>query len=309
MPASRSRRRARIFPLTLPAAVGAVVGILGLAACGSSSSSTSSSAKVSGPVDVAYAGSFEKLVNSTLAPAFEKATGATFTGYPAGSTALASAIKGKTKVEDVFLSASLSANETLTGPANGDWVSWYSSLATAPLVLGYNPKSKFAADLKSKPWYQVVTEPGFLLGRTDPTLDPKGKLSVQALDQAATSQSQPALASLATSTTGVFPEETLVGRLQSGNLDAGFFYVNEAKAATIPTVSLTPVDLSAKYTVTVLNRAPDQKGAEAFVAYLYSAAGQKILRDAGLTLPAAPKVTGTTAAVPASLRQALGVKG
>lgn len=283
-----------------------VIAMLGLAACGSSSSSTS--IKASGPVAVAYAGSLQKLVNSTLGPAFEKATGAKFTGYPAGSTALASAIKGKTRAEDVFLSASPAANVTLTGPANGDWVSWYSSLATAPLVLGYNPKSKFAADLKSKSWYQVVSEPGFLLGRTDPKLDPKGKLSVQALDQVATSQSQPALASLAKSTAGVFPEETLVGRLQSRNLDAGFFYVNEAKAANIPTVSLAPVNLAAKYTVTVLNRAPDQKAAEAFVAYLYSAAGQKILRDAGLTLPPAAKVTGSTAAVPASLRQPLGVK-
>ncbi len=279
--------------------------MLGLAACGSSSSP---STKASGPVDVAYAGSLEKLVNSTLAPAFAKASGATFTGYPAGSTALASAIKGKTRTEDVFLSASPSTNDTLTGPANGDYVSWYSSLATAPLVLGYNPKSKFAADLKSKPWYQVVAEPDFLLGSTDPKLDPKGKLAAQALQQAATSQSQPALASRG-STVKVFPEETLVGRLQSGNLDAGFFYANEAKAAGIPTVSLAPVDLAAKYTVTVLNRAPDQKAAEAFVAYLYSAAGQKILRDAGLTLPTAPKVTGTTAAVPASLHKALGVKG
>ncbi len=281
--------------------------MLGLAGCGSSSSSTS--IKASGPVAVAYAASLEKLVNATLAPAFDKATGATFTGYPAGSTALASAIKGKTRAEDVFLSASPSANDTLMGPPNGDWVSWYSSLATAAVVLGYNPKSKFAADLRSKPWYQVVTEPGFLLGRTDSKLDPKGKLSVQALNQAATLQSQPALASLARSTAGVFPEEALVGRLQSGNLDAGFFYVNEAKAATIPTVSLAPVDLAAQYTVTVLNRARDQRAAEAFVAYLYSASGKKVLRDAGLTLPAAPKVTGPTTAVPSSLRQPLGVKG
>ncbi|MDQ6799109.1 MAG: hypothetical protein M3011_14025, partial [Actinomycetota bacterium] len=70
MPANLRARLPRIFGVII-----AVVGTLGLVACGSSTSST----KVSGPVDVAYAGSLEKLVNSTLAPAFEKATGATFT--------------------------------------------------------------------------------------------------------------------------------------------------------------------------------------------------------------------------------------
>ncbi|MDQ6837056.1 MAG: extracellular solute-binding protein [Actinomycetota bacterium] len=303
MSAARRSSANRIFASTVATVA---VFTLGLGACGSSSSGAP---QASGPVNVAYAGSLQSLFTKTLAPAFDKATGATFSGYPAGSTALASAIKGKTRAEDVFVSASPSANGTLMGPANGDWVSWYASLATAPLVLGYNPSSRFAAALKSKPWYQVVTEPGFLLGRTDPKLDPKGKLSTQALDQAASSKSEPSLGSLATSTTGVFPEEALVGRLQSGQLDAGFFYANEARAASIPSVSLAPVNLSAKYTATVLNRATDEKAAEAFVAYLYSPAGKKILSDAGLTLAATPKVTGVRSAVPASLRKVLGTTG
>ena len=47
------------------------------------------------------------------------------------------------------------------------------------MVIGYNPTSKFATDLQaasngSKPWYQVLEEPGLRLGRTDPALDPKG---------------------------------------------------------------------------------------------------------------------------------------
>lgn len=258
---------------------------------------------------MAYAGSLQKLFTSTLAPAFESASGATFNGYAAGSDALASAIKGKTRVEDVFLSASPATNAKLMGAANGNWVSWYASLATAPLVLGYNPRSKFAADLKSKPWYQVVTEPGFLLGRTDPAIDPKGKLSVKALTTAATATSTPALAGVATGTAGVFPEEALVGRLQSGQLDAGFFYANEAKAAGIGTVALTPVSLAASYTVTVLNQAPDPKAAAAFVAYLYSPAGRSILRNAGLTLAATPVISGPATAVPASLHRALGLAG
>ena len=94
---------------------------------------------------------------------------------------------------DVFVSASPSVNQTLMGPSNGDWVSWYVTFANSPLVIGYNPHSKFAADLKTKPWYEVITEPGFLMGRTDPKTDPKGKLADMALAQAAKMYNLPAL--------------------------------------------------------------------------------------------------------------------
>ena len=50
--------------------------------------------------------------------------------------------------------------------------------AASPLVLGYNPSSKFAQALRTKPWYDVIDQPGFLIGRTDPTTDPKGVLAV-----------------------------------------------------------------------------------------------------------------------------------
>ena len=46
----------------------------------------------------------------------------------------------------MFVSASPAVNATLEGAANGNWVSWYATFATTPLVLGYNPTSKFAAD-------------------------------------------------------------------------------------------------------------------------------------------------------------------
>jgi ABC-type molybdate transport system substrate-binding protein len=132
------------------------------------------STRGSGSVDVLYAGSFEDLMQQVVGPAFTRATGYSVNGYSDGSDALASEIRGKSEVGDVFISASPTVNDTLEGSTNGSWVSWYAGFATSPLVLGYNPSSKFAAALKSKPWYEVVGQPGFLLGRTDPTTDPKG---------------------------------------------------------------------------------------------------------------------------------------
>ncbi len=279
------------------------------AACGSSSSGASSARspeRGSGPVDVVYAASLVNLMEHDIGPAFSTATGYQFSGFAAGSSELANEIKGEVRRADVFISAAPAVNGSLQGAANGDWVSWYSSFATAGLVIGYNPHSRFASQLRSRPWYRVVTEPGFLLGRTDQALDPKGALTVKALDEAAAIYHDPALGQVAKTTNGLFPEETLVGRLQAGQLDAGFFYTNEAREAGIPVVHLGAVKLSATYTVTVVNRAPHAAAARAFVAYLLGPDGRAALQRHGLSLIDPPKLSGQPGAVPPALRSAAG---
>jgi len=253
-------------------------------------------------VDVLYAGSLVSLMEKGVGPAFGSATGYAFTGTSGDSGSLANEIKGKVEVGDVYISASAAKDARLEGSANGSWVSWYATFATSPLVIGYNPKSKWAAQLATQPWYQVVGRPGFLLGRTDPATDPKGQLAVEALDQAAGTKHEPALAQLATSTANVFAENTLVGRLQAGQLDAGFFYGVEAKTAGIPTVSLPGSTLAARYTITVLAHAPHPAAAAAFVRYLLGSAGASELDRAGLVLARPIQVSG---AAPADLADVL----
>lgn len=284
------------------------------AACGSSSTSShSASSSTSAPagrpsgrgaVSVLYAGSLVNLMEHGLGPAFSRADGYSFQGVGAGSTELVAQIKGKIRQGDVFISASPQANQALEGARNGNYASWYSTFAKAPLVLAYNPHSRFAADFRTKPWYRVITEPGIRVGRTDPKLDPKGKLTVEAMDKAAAQLHMPALTG-ALAHFPVFPEESLVGRLEAGQLDAGFFYVNEATEQHLPTVPLTPVSASATYTVTVLKGAPNPKGADAFVAFLLGPTGQATLRRHGLTV-LAPKLVGSPAAVPPNLRSVVG---
>ncbi len=279
---------------------------LGLAAgaCGSATARSASAPSTapgaatrgSGPVDVLYAGSLLSLMDNEVGPSFGSATGYAFTGTSGDSGSLANEIKGRVEVGDVYISASAAKDALLEGPANGSWVSWYATFATSPLVIGYNPKSKFAAELATQPWYQVVGQPGFLLGRTDPATDPKGRLAVEALDQAATAQHEPSLAQLAMSTSNVYSENTLVGRLQAGQLDAGFFYGVEAKTAGIPTVSLAGSTLAARYTITVLAHAPHPAAAAAFVRYLLGSAGASALDRAGLVLARPIQVSGTAPA-------------
>jgi len=230
-------------------------------------------------------------MQNQIGPAFEKATGYTLDNISMGSSALASGISGGTLQGDVFISASPTVNATLEGPGNGSWVSWYDQFASSPLVLGYNPQSSFAQALKTKPWYVVVAEPGFRIGRTDPTTDPKGVLADSALTKAAKQHHLSQLNTLATEPDDVFPETSLIGELQAGQLDAGFFYGVEASAANIRTVPLTGTSLAGRYTITILNKAPHEAGAVAFVNFLLGPSGQGILAKNGV-LPAPPKVTG-----------------
>jgi molybdate/tungstate transport system substrate-binding protein len=254
------------------------------------SPSATGATKQSGPVDVLYAGSFLDVMQQQIDPAFHKATGYTVSGFSAGSSALATEISGGTQVGDVFISASPAVDASLEGTANGDWVSSYDEFALSPLILGYDPHSRFAKALLRFPWYDVVDRNGFLLGRTDPATDPKGVLAVDALDGVALSYDVPELTTLATSSADIFPETSLVGELQSGQLDAGFFYGVEAAAAHIKTVALVGTNLAAQYTVTILNRAPHEAAAKAFVKFLLGAAGQKILEANGVTSVSPAKV-------------------
>jgi molybdate/tungstate transport system substrate-binding protein len=252
-----------------------------------------------GAVTVLYAGSLTEVMEHSIGPAFEQRTGFNFSGMSAGSTAIVTEVKGGLVRGDVFVSASPEADSKLIGASNGNWVRWYVEFGTTPLEIGYNPNSQFATALKTEPWYKVVTQPGFLLGRTDPATDPKGALVVTAIKRTAATDHDPGLLSILQSTAGVYPEQTLVGRLQAGQLDAGFFYAAEAKAAGIPTVPLGHLTLTATYTATVLRGAPDPAGARAFVAFLLGPQGRRLLTDAGIQSVRPPRFMGVGA--PASL--------
>jgi molybdate/tungstate transport system substrate-binding protein len=245
----------------------------------------------------------------SIGPAFDKNAGARFEGYAGGSNKLANEIKGKLRAGDVFISANPKVNAALTGADNGGWVNWYIAFAQSPLVIGYSQTSRFASDFKTKPWYQVLMQSGIRIGRTDPKLDPKGALSLTLMEKAAAYYKEPGLAERVLGAPDnpaqVLPEETLVGRLQSGQLDAGFFYSTETTDAHIAAIAL-PSEIAPKaiYTVTILHDAPDPTGAEKFVSFLLGSAGQNLLKQHGLAL-LKPKLAGDEKAVPQPVRSLL----
>jgi molybdate/tungstate transport system substrate-binding protein len=257
-------------------------------------------------VDVLYAASLVNVMERGIGPAFDKVGGDHFQGHPGGSNDIAYQIKSMLRPGDVFISAVPEVNDRLMGPQNGSWVSWYITFAASPLVLGFNPTGRFAEDFKSKPWYQVLAEPGIRIGRTNPGLDPKGALTLTLMERAEAYYKSPGLSrrvlGAANNPAQVLPEETLVDRLQSGQLDVGFFYSTETSSAGIPEYRL-PAEIAPKavYTVTILRDAPNSSGGVRFIAYLLGASGKTLMTQHGLDFDK-PELVGTLAAVPPELR-------
>lgn len=281
------------------------IACIGLAAagCGSSSPTSTSSTKHSGNVDVLSAGSLDTLMTKTVGPAFHKATGYTLVDTSGGSGTLAADIKNKVDVADVFVSASPTVTAGLEGASNGDWVSWYADFAASPVVLGYYPKSTFAHDLQTMPWYDVITMSGFRLGRTDPSQDPGGVLAAEALNQTATAKNLPALKTLATETSDEYAETPEQADIQSGQLDASFMYEADAISQGSPFVPLTGISLAGDYTITIIKGAPHEAAAEAFIEFLLGPTGQKEMRADKFIIVAPAKVHGS--GVPSGLASLL----
>jgi molybdate/tungstate transport system substrate-binding protein len=256
-------------------------------------------AQHSGDVDVLSAGSLDTLMTKTVAPAFHRATGYTLVDISHGSSALAQDIKNGIYQGDVFLSASPAVDKTLEGKSNGSWVSWYADFADSPEVLGYYPKSHFLHALRTEPWYDAITKPGFRLGRTDPSQDPGGVLAQEALQETAKAQHLPALNKLATESSDVYEEDVEEADIQTGQLDASFMYEADAISQGSPWVRLSGVNLAGDYTVTLLKNAPHTAAAEALIKFLLGPTGRAELKSDKFGVVSPAKVSGS--GVPSAL--------
>ncbi len=260
------------------------------------------------PVHVLYAGSLTDLMENSLGPAFSRASGNRFIGTPGGSTALAHQLAADLRPADVFLSASPKADALLM-PDAAHKLDWYIVFARSPLVIGYNPHSRFAGLFAKEPWYQVLQTPGLRLGRTDPALDPKGRLTLVLMQKAEAFYHQPGMARRilgdASNPAQIRPEAVLVGALQSGELDAGIFYATETASLHIPSINLPKaLGAGATYTVSIPRGAQNRAGGVAFLHFLFSHQGQALLRAHGLQT-VHPHAVGAIARVPPALLPAL----
>ncbi len=213
-------------------------------------------AAAGGTVDVYYAASLKALNENSVGPAYQSKTGYTYQGFPNNSGLIVSELKAHLINPDAVEFADAGLNAQLMGKSNGNIVRWYITFARTHLVIGFNPKSKFAPMFRKVQqhklaWYKPLLATGLKFGRTDPNSDPKGYRVIFSFNLA---QKLYRLSHFTRRVLGpiknpdptganslspqVFPEATLVAQLTSGNLDAGVFYLPEARAAKIPYIGL-----------------------------------------------------------------------
>jgi molybdate/tungstate transport system substrate-binding protein len=325
-----------------PLAAIACAGLL-LAGCGSSSTSSSGGgkAKPSGTANVAYAASLTFLNEKVVAPAFTRTKGFGYTGRAGPSNGLSSEIAAGEISPNVFESV---GGDNIT-PLFPKFTKWYVQYAATSIVVAYNPASKYASQFAAiasgtKPitdLFALMEKPGFLLGRTDPNLDPQGRAFIYMLELAQAQYHLPA--NTVTKILGgppaspaskqIFDEAALEPRLQAGQLDASSAYLSQAVQLHLhyiplpAAINLGDASLAAQYhkasititgnqtkhgsplvtDITTIGK-PTAAGT-AYVAYVLSPAGRALYAKGGYTL-LTPTAFGTTSAIPAAIRGELG---
>lgn len=300
----------------------------------------SSAQAASGTVNVFYAGSLVNVNENLVGPAFAAASGYTYQGKGAGSLAIVNQIKGKIATPDVVELADPAANKTLMGSGNGNYVSWYFTFARSELVIGFDARSRFAGAFRAVQrhrlvWYKALEQNGLRIGRTDPNLDPKG---YRALFMAGLAERVYHLKGFKSRVFGsdsnpsqIFPEEVLVARILTGQIDAGVFYLSEVRDLGIPYISLpAAVNLGAVkyarlyatehfttaqgvkvsgapilYTITIPSTVKNREGAQAFVRFVLSKRVRALSASHGL-LSIKVRVGGNVGAVPNALASFIG---
>jgi molybdate/tungstate transport system substrate-binding protein len=211
-----------------------------LSGCGAAASPPS--------VQVAYAGSLAYLMDQVVGPHFHKATHLVYQGRGGGSFAIAQEIRSQTIAANAFLSIGTAPFSVIANR-----VPWTVTFATAPLVLAYNPKSRFAPALEAiatgrKPFrdlFAVLSKPGFHLGRTNPATDPQGRAFYLMVVLAQKIYGLPAdtvsrVVGTPENAHQIFSETGILTQLQSGNLDAASAFLPEVLERHMAYVPLAP---------------------------------------------------------------------
>lgn len=216
---------------------------------------------------------------------------------------------------------------TQSGKPDADW---YAGFATNAVTFVYTERSRFADRINSRNWYELLTQPGVQIGRSNPDTDPSGYQTVQMLQLAERYYGQPGLADKilanAPNTNMRDTETELIAALESGEIDYLAIYRSDARQHKFKYLELpAEIDLSdAKYTssyaraivrsangeltgkpivyaITIPFDAPHAKWAVAYVQFLLGSTGQQIMTTNGFG--ASPKALASDVSkVPAELR-------
>jgi molybdate/tungstate transport system substrate-binding protein len=244
---------------------------------------SAAAATPSGVVSVLYAGSLVTPMEGPVKSALRDA-GIDFQGEPGGSKALANLIAAGIRSPDAFIYVDPHLIETLPNRAAST-----TAFATTRLGVAWSPHSRYAAlfdrvthgDLSLE---QALETPDLHIGRTDPQLDPKGHYTLTAMVAWLGQARERQLLGEDGNPAQIFPEQDLLARVDTGQVDVGFFYRTEAIARGYPFVPLpqsTPGS-GIVYTLAIMKDAKHPREARAFADFILTGPGRTILEHAGL---------------------------
>jgi molybdate/tungstate transport system substrate-binding protein len=334
----KSRSGRRFWPLLV-----ITCACLVAAACSSSSSSpasTSSPQAGSSTASVAYAASLEFLNEKIIGPAFTNAKGFGYSGRAGPSDGLESEIASHEISPNVFQAI---GGDNIT-PLFPKFTTWYVQYAATSIVVAYNPKSKYAPQFEAiasgkKPitdLFTLMEKPGFLLGRTDPNLDPQGRAFIYMLELAQMKYHLPKdtvtkiIGSPINSSKSnqIYDEAALEPRLEAAQLDASSAYLSQARqlhlhyimlpaAINLGDASMANWYHNASITITgnvtkhgsplvvdITTIGKPTSAGTAYVAYVLSPAGRALYTKGGYTL-LTPTAFGTKSDIPAAVSSEL----
>ncbi|MBI9038075.1 MAG: tungstate ABC transporter substrate-binding protein WtpA [Bacteroidales bacterium] len=230
----------------------------------------------------------------------------------AGSVRCARKIIDLKKDCDVFASADYSVIEKMMIPNYSDW---NINFVSNEMVIAFNEKSRFKNEINENNWYNILLKKEVSFGRSDPNSDPCGYRSVLTSKLAEKFYEKPGLSEKLLSKNHRFirPKEVdLLGLLQVNAIDYIFIYRSVAKQHNLnyiilpdsinlrtkklkdfyssvtvkingkkPGVFITLKGEPMVYGITILKNAPNKNAAFAFVDFLLSEKGMKIMKENG----------------------------
>jgi molybdate/tungstate transport system substrate-binding protein len=239
-------------------------------------------------VSVLYAGSLVTPMEGPIAKTLLDRQGITFAGEPGGSDKLANFIRDGLRMPDIFISAD---KKLVDGLDARGLIASEATFGSATMVIGYSPASAKHAMFEAvaagkEPLVDALLTPGLRIARTDPVLDPKGRRTVEAMHYLTDPATAAKILGPDENPAQIYPEESLLARLETGEADVGFLYSTEAIARHIPSIPLPgKASLSGEitYTLAVMKSAPHPQAAQQFADFILRGDGRAILEAAGVT--------------------------
>ena len=231
----------------------------------------------------------------------------------AGSVASARKITDLNRPCDIMASADYAVIDNMLVPKFADF---NIKFVSNEMAIVYSEKSRYAAQINPKNWYDILMKSDVAFGRADPNADPCGYRSVMTLQLAEKYYKKPGLAKLVTDKDQQYirPKEVdLLALLESGSIDYLFLYksvamqhnlkyvilpdqINLKNPAYASDYSAATVEINGKkpgdketmkgepmiYGITMLRDAPNKEAALAFLEFLLSKdKGMKIMEKNG----------------------------